>query len=179
MVVFLSISLVNTPPRVSIPSESGVTSSSSRSLTSPASTPACIAAPMATHSSGLMPLNGSLPRYFLTASWTAGILVDPPTSRTLSILSGVSPASWMACLVGPIVISTRSAVSSSNLARVSVMSRCFGPDASAVMNGRFMLVVVTPESSILAFSAASLRRCIAILSFLRSIPCSFLNVSAR
>ena len=39
MVVFFSISLVMTPPRVSIPSDSGVTSSSSTSLTSPASTP--------------------------------------------------------------------------------------------------------------------------------------------
>ena len=39
MVVFFSISLVNTPPRVSMPSESGVTSSSRTSFTSPLSTP--------------------------------------------------------------------------------------------------------------------------------------------
>ena len=48
--------VVMTPPSVSIPSESGVTSSSSRSLTSPASTPAWIAAPTATTSSGFTPL---------------------------------------------------------------------------------------------------------------------------
>ena len=35
IVVLRSISLVNTPPRVSMPSDSGVTSSSSTSLTSP------------------------------------------------------------------------------------------------------------------------------------------------
>ncbi len=40
IVVFRSISLVVTPPRVSMPSESGVTSKSSTSFTSPVSTPA-------------------------------------------------------------------------------------------------------------------------------------------
>ncbi len=39
MVVFLLMSLVNTPPRVSIPRERGVTSSKRTSVTSPASTP--------------------------------------------------------------------------------------------------------------------------------------------
>ena len=68
IVVFLSISFVATPPSVSIESESGVTSSRRTSLTSPVKTPAWIAAPIATHSSGLIPLNGSLPVTFLTAS---------------------------------------------------------------------------------------------------------------
>ena len=40
IVVLRGISVVITPPSVSMPSDSGVTSSSSRSLTSPASTPA-------------------------------------------------------------------------------------------------------------------------------------------
>ena len=40
IVVLRSISRVNTPPSVSMPSDSGVTSSSSTSLTSPCSTPA-------------------------------------------------------------------------------------------------------------------------------------------
>jgi hypothetical protein len=53
IVVFFWISLVITPPRVSMPSDSGVTSSSSTSLTSPCSTPPWIAAPTATASSGL------------------------------------------------------------------------------------------------------------------------------
>jgi hypothetical protein len=47
IVVLRSISRVNTPPSVSMPSESGVTSRSSTSLTSPWSTPAWIAAPIA------------------------------------------------------------------------------------------------------------------------------------
>jgi hypothetical protein len=45
IVVFFSISLVMTPPSVSMPSDSGVTSSSSTSLTVPPSTPPWIAAP--------------------------------------------------------------------------------------------------------------------------------------
>ena len=60
MVVLRSISLVNTPPSVSMPSDSGVTSSNSTSLTSPLSTPAWMAAPTATTSSGLTPWCGVL-----------------------------------------------------------------------------------------------------------------------
>ena len=56
IVVLRSIRRVNTPPSVSMPSDSGVTSSSRTSLTSPFSTPAWIAAPIATTSSGLTPL---------------------------------------------------------------------------------------------------------------------------
>lgn len=61
IVVFRFISLVNTPPRVSIPKESGVTSSRSTSVTSPANTPPWMAAPIATASSGLTDLLGALP----------------------------------------------------------------------------------------------------------------------
>ena len=53
MVVFFSIKPVATPPIVSIPRVNGVTSSNNTSSTSPANTPACIAAPRATTSSGL------------------------------------------------------------------------------------------------------------------------------
>ena len=60
IVVLRSISLVITPPLVSMPRVSGVTSSSSTSFTSPASTPAWIAAPTATTSSGFTPRCGSL-----------------------------------------------------------------------------------------------------------------------
>jgi hypothetical protein len=55
IVVLRWISGVMMPPIVSMPSDSGVTSSSSRSFTSPASTPAWIAAPTATTSSGSRP----------------------------------------------------------------------------------------------------------------------------
>ena len=71
----------------------------------------------------------------------------------------------------------RSATRSSSLARVSVMTRCLGPDASAEMNGRLTSVLVVLESSIFAFSAASLRRCRAMRSLERSTPWSFLNSS--
>src|SRR5207248_824675 len=84
LVVLRSISFVNTPPLVSMPSESGVTSSRSTSLTSPRSTPAWMAAPTATTSSGFTPLCGSLPTISLTFSWTAGIRVMPPTRTTWS-----------------------------------------------------------------------------------------------
>ncbi len=65
------------------------------------------------------------------------------------------PASLSACLVGPTVRSTSAAHSSVSLARESDRSRCFGPDASAVTNGRLICVDWVEESSILAFSAAS------------------------
>ncbi len=91
---------------------------------------------------------------------------------------GDSSASARALRVGSMVFSTRSSVSSSNFARVSVMSRCFGPVASAVINGRLMLVVVTPDNSILAFSAASFSLWAAILSLRRSMPLSRLNSAA-
>jgi len=54
-----------------------------------------------------------------------------------------------------------------------------GPVASAVMKGKFMSVALALESSILAFSAASLSLCSASLSALRSIPFSFLKVSTK
>ena len=84
-----------------MPSDSGVTSSSSRSLTSPASTPAWIAAPTATTSSGFTPLCGSLPNSSLTICCTRGMRVEPPTSTTSSIFDGSTPASASACFVGP------------------------------------------------------------------------------
>lgn len=61
IVVFLLMSLVKTPPRVSIPRDNGVTSNSSTSVTSPAKTPPWMAAPMATASSGLTDLLGARP----------------------------------------------------------------------------------------------------------------------
>jgi len=62
IVVLRVISVVITPPSVSMPSDSGVTSSSTTSFTSPVSTPPWMAAPTATTSSGFTPLCGSLPK---------------------------------------------------------------------------------------------------------------------
>ena len=100
MVVLRSISRVNTPPSVSMPSDSGVTSSSSTSLTSPLSTPAWMAAPTATTSSGLTPLCGSLPNSSLTSCCTFGMRVMPPTSTTSWMSAALRPASLIACLAG-------------------------------------------------------------------------------
>ena len=63
IVVFLSIIVVIIPPNVSIPKVRGVTSRRRTSVTpsSPTIIPACSAAPNATASSGLIPLNGDLP----------------------------------------------------------------------------------------------------------------------
>ncbi len=93
IVVLRSISFVNTPPIVSIPNDNGVTSSNTISCTSPVNTPPCTAAPIATTSSGLTPLCGSLPVAFLIASTTAGIRVEPPTKITLSNSEADKPAS--------------------------------------------------------------------------------------
>ena len=66
-----------------MPSESGVTSSSSTSFCSPVSTAPWIAAPIATTSSGLTPLFGSLPKNSFTISWIFGMRVEPPTRMHL------------------------------------------------------------------------------------------------
>jgi hypothetical protein len=89
-------SLVETPPSVSIPSDSGVTSKSKTSFTSPCNTPACIAAPIATTSSGFTLLFGSFPKKVLTLSTIFGIRVIPPTKTTSLISAAVKPESFNA-----------------------------------------------------------------------------------
>ena len=64
--MFLSIILLKTPPKVSIPKERGATSTSTKSLISPFKTPPYIPAPIATASSGLIPLLGFIPKKFST-----------------------------------------------------------------------------------------------------------------
>ena len=95
-VVLRSMTLVHTPPSVSMPRDSGVTSRRRSPLTLPESTPPCRHAPMATHSSGLMPLKGVVPVIWLTSSCTAGMRLEPPTMRTLLICEIVMPESLMA-----------------------------------------------------------------------------------
>ena len=103
-------------------------------------------------------------------------------------------------------LSRRSEHSSSNLPLVSVVSICLGPSAVAVMKGKLkkpitgleteiqkaqcltpkweaeptnlIFVWVNDDNSILALSAASVRRWRACLSFSRSIPSSFLKLPA-
>ena len=126
-----------------MPRVSGVTSSSSTSLTSPASTPPWMAAPTATTSSGLTPLCGSLPMSCLT------LLLHGRHARhaahedhVVDVLSALRLASLRALLDrARRRARAASCVSSSNLARVRVRSRCLGPFSSAVMNGRLMLLL--------------------------------------
>ncbi len=95
---------------------------------------------------------------------------------TWSIASVLMPASRIAAWNGALVRSSREAVICWNWARVTVCSRCSGPSAVAVMNGRFTDVSVVDDSSFFAFSAASFSRCAAILSLDRSTPWLSLNV---
>ena len=177
IVVFLSINLVAIPPIVSIDNESGVTSSKrmSPAPASPANLPPWTEAPKATHSSGFKDLLGSFPVSCFTLSCTAGIRVEPPTNNTWPNSEAVRPASDNALLTGSAVLSTKSCVNSSNFALVRFMSKCFGPSAVAVINGRLIFVVVADESSFFAFSAASFNLWSAILSVERSTPSMRLN----
>mmetsp|Transcript_31089 Transcript_31089/g.73272 ORF Transcript_31089/g.73272 Transcript_31089/m.73272 type:complete len:329 (+) Transcript_31089:552-1538(+) len=179
MVVLRGMSLVMTPPSVSIPSDRGVTSSNKISLTSPFKTPPWMAAPMATTSSGLTPRDGFLPKNCSTVSWTLGIRVMPPT-KMISWMSDLSTsASLMQALQGSMDRSTSGWTMFSNWAREILEFMCLGPVASAVIKGRETSVCARPSSSRLAFSAASRSRCMARLSPPRSIPESFLNSPSR
>ena len=176
--MFLSISLVLTLPKVSKPRDSGVTSSSKTSLTSPLIIAAWIAAPRATHSIGSTPRSIFLPTKSSTNFWTIGMRVGPPTIIILSISDGFNLASCIACSIGCRHFSIIGPTRSSNFARLIGIVRCFGPEESAEINGRFKSVASVEESSTLAFSEASRNLCIAILSLRRSIPLSRLNCSA-
>ena len=177
--MFLSINFVETLPSVSIPNDKGVTSRSNTSFTSPCNTPAWIAAPIATTSSGLTLLLGSLPKKFLTVSTIFGILVIPPTRTTSLISAAEKPESFKAILQGSSVFSISFSTNASSLALVNFRLICFGPVLSAVTNGRLISVCVAEDNSILAFSAASFNLCKASLSVFKLIPLSFLNSETR
>mmetsp|Transcript_21890 Transcript_21890/g.44850 ORF Transcript_21890/g.44850 Transcript_21890/m.44850 type:complete len:333 (-) Transcript_21890:924-1922(-) len=179
MVVLRLMSTVATPPRVSTPKERGETSRSTMSFTSPAKTPACTAAPTATTSSGFTLWLGALPPASSWAKvWIEGMRVEPPT-RTISLTSlALILASFKACSTGVLQRLMSSPAICSNLARERLDSMCLGPVASAVMKGKEILASCTPESSIFAFSAASVRRCKACRSLRRSMPSAFWNSEA-
>ncbi|OPZ47562.1 MAG: hypothetical protein BWY91_03324 [bacterium ADurb.BinA028] len=177
--VLRSMSLVNRPPSVSMPRDSGVTSMSRTSLRSPLRTPACRLAPMATTSSGLTPLLGSRPVSSLTSAVTAGMRVEPPTRTTWSMSASLMPASLMTLANGALQRSSRSLVSCSNWARLIVSSRWIGPFSLIERYCRLIVAEVELDSSFLACSAASRRRCMAILSLDRSTPVLFFTVESR
>ena len=81
-----------------------------------------------------------MPKISSTFFWTAGILVDPPTRMISSMSDAYVLASSIAFWHGSTVRSIRSATRSSSLLRVSLISKCFGPLGSDVMNGKLMVV---------------------------------------
>ena len=133
MVVLLSISLVITPPMVSIPRLNGVTSSNNTSLISPLSTAPCMAAPTATTSSGFTPRLGFLPKNFSTSSSILGIRLLPPTMITSSIAEVLMPASFNASSQGFKQRSNNLSARASNFARVNFFTRCLGTPSTAVI----------------------------------------------
>ena len=179
IVVFLGINLVNTPPLVSRPIEMGTTSRSITSFISPFNTPPWMAAPMATTSSGFSPLFGGCKNISSTFFCTRGILVMPPTRTTSSISSASSPASARAMWQGIVSLSIRLPTIFSIWSLLIFFLRCFGPELSAAMNGRWISVSKTDDNSHFAFSDASLSRWSAILSWVKSTPCSFKNSPTR
>ena len=99
IVVLRAISVVITPPSVSMPSDSGVTSSSSRSFTSPASTPAWIAAPIGDDFVRVHALVRFLAEELLDDLLHAsGCASSRRRARLRRSRSAVTPASFSACL---------------------------------------------------------------------------------
>ena len=131
-------SAVNTPPTVSMPSDSGVTSSRSTSFTSPFSTPPWMAAPIATTSSGFTPLCGSLPTSSRAVSTTLGMRVMPPTSTSSSISAGADFGVLQAVLDRADRALEQVVAQLLQLGAGQLLLMCFGPVWSAVMNGRLI-----------------------------------------
>ena len=178
MVVLRSMSGSRTPPSVSMPRVSGVTSSRTISLaTSPAMMPAWMAAPIETASMGSTPDSASRPMTPLTNLLTDGMRVGPPTMTIFAMSEVCRDASARAFSIDGRHLSTIGPISPSSFARVRRTSRFFAPDGSFAMNGRFTSVSITVDSSIFAFSAASRTRVIAVWSIERSMPSFFRNSS--
>ena len=68
------------------------------------------------------------------------IVAIDTTITTSSISPALKPASFNAASHGLIVFSIKSSTNVSSLALVTLMFKCFGPDWSAVINGRLISV---------------------------------------
>ncbi len=101
----------------------------------------------------------------------------PPTRTRLPTLPKSNPASFRQDSKGALVREYKSSQICSSFDLERLIFRCFGPDASAVMKGRFMSVDWEEDRAIFAFSASSFSLCMAIGSPDKSIPWSFLNSS--
>ena len=170
------MSLVMTPPAVSMPSDSGATSSSRMSCVildwSPVRMAACTAAPYATASSGLMERFSSLPlKYSDSSAHTLGMRVEPPTSTISSMLPLDILESRITRSTGSMVLRNRSMHSSSNFARVIFVAKST-PSNSASTS---MVVSADADRVRLARSHAVLKRLSARLFPDGSFLCLRLN----
>ena len=121
------------PPIVSMPSESGTTSRSSRSPAPalPASASAWRAAPRATTWSGSRLVSGSRPKNSWTARRTSGMRVEPPTRTMPSIAALSTLASRTAWRTAAIVRSTNGLAIASSSPRATCCSTLRAGDAAA------------------------------------------------
>ena len=121
---------------VSMPSDSGITSSSSRSPAAllPASWLAWIAAPSATTSSGFRLVSGSRPKNSATARRICGMRVEPPTSTTPCTSSLASLASRRALRTAAMVRAVRSRRDCLELARASIATSAVLPPPAQLRN---------------------------------------------
>ena len=109
----------------------------------------------------------------------AGILVWPPTKITSLMSLTVKFFSAKVCSTNLTDLTIISPTNSSNLALVNFMTKCFGPEASEVINGKLISDSIVVESSCLALSAASFNLCKAKESLDKSIPSCFLNSETK
>mmetsp|Transcript_49404 Transcript_49404/g.139403 ORF Transcript_49404/g.139403 Transcript_49404/m.139403 type:complete len:253 (-) Transcript_49404:123-881(-) len=174
MTVLRLMIFVITPPTVSMPSVSGVTSRSRRSCPpSPLKIPACTAAPYATASSGLIPRFGSFPlKKSLMSCCTLGIRVEPPTSTISSIWFFLRPESSITCFTGPSVFLNKSLLISSKRARVSVSEKST-PSKRASISTRPWCVELSAR---FVFSTSRRSFWMARLSLDMSLPCFFWKI---
>ncbi|MNN26635.1 hypothetical protein D3C81_1401460 [compost metagenome] len=122
MVVLRGITFSISPPMVSRPSDSGMTSNSSSSPPSrrlPAKVSAWMAAPMATTWSGSIEVSGVRPNSAPTASRTRGTRVEPPTMTTALTSSSSIPLSRTARRQALRLRATMGSIMASKPARLS------------------------------------------------------------
>ena len=177
MVVWSLISLVITPPSVSIPNDSGVTSSN-KDVFYAVQWYLLDSCPYRYYFVRVNTFEGAFPKNSCTFCWTAGIRVEPPTRITSSISEAFMLASCRAFRRGSIVAWIRLSHNCSNWARVSVRTRCFGIPLTGNMYGRLISVEVELDNSIFAFSAASFKPLVSHRVFTDVYPSSFWNSSA-
>ena len=165
------------PPMVSIPRDSGMTSSSSQSSPAarlPASKFAWMAAPSATTLSGSIFACGVVWKNSLTARCTCGMRVAPPTITTPSTSSASTFASRNAFLMAFMVLPTRCCVMAAKSA--AVMRRWISsPEfslASIVVSG---LV----DSNSLISRAFTIRMAVSSSDSGASLACSLIQQNRR